>query len=405
MSTKPLSQSRVFSGGHKNTVFKQAGGSSKAWLLAAVCFAVSAGAEWLRWNASASTPIAVPLSVAPAPERSFTLTQRAATTIPTPAGMPAAHASALAALPNGELLACWWAGQRESAPDVRLYAARFRDGRWSAPHMVADRESLGRALHLGVRRIGNPALWVAPDGRVHLYTVATGLGGWAAARVAQLVSSDGGQSFAVTRLLPLTPLWNTSVLVRTRPVGLADGGWLLPAYFELGNKYPMVISFDAKGEPRWVRRVGTARTSLQPALMPLPGNGLRAMMRDYGPQRRAQQAVSHDAGLSWQDEPAAAIANNDNSLAGLQLAGGGYVLLHNDTVAGGGSPRQWLRLSTSTDAQTWVSELDVRRGVKGDEFSYPSLVQIGEQLHVTYTQQRSAIAHHVYDIRRSEGAQ
>lgn len=372
--------------------------------MALACLLVSAGAEWRRHDGAAPARSAVPLLSAPAPVGGFTLVERSSGTIPMPAGVPAAHASALAALPNGELLACWWAGQRESAPDVRLYVARWRDGRWSAPYAVADRESLGRALHLGVRRIGNPVLWVAPDGRVHLYMVATGLGGWAASRVAQLVSDDGGQRFAVTRLLPLTPLWNTSVLVRTRPVGLADGGWLLPAYFELGNKYPLVISFDANGEPRWVQRVGDARTSLQPALLPLPGNGLRAVMRDHGPQRRVQQAVSHDAGLSWQDEPAQALANADNSLAGLQLASGGYVLLHNDVVPGSGSPRQWLRLSTSADAQAWVSTLDVRRGVAGDEFSYPSLVQIGEQLHVTYTQQRSAIAHHVYDIRRAEAA-
>ncbi len=387
-----------FSPGRTSTVLNRSGGGLRAGLLALACLLVSAGAEWWRHDA-VSARAAVPLLAAPAPLRGFTLVEHSSSTIPMPADTPAAHASALAALPNGELLACWWAGQRESAPDVQLYVARWRDGRWGAPHAVADRESLGRALHLGVRRIGNPVLWVGPDGRVHLYMVATGLGGWAASRVAQLVSSDGGQSFSVTRLLPLSPLWNTSVLVRTRPVAMADGGWLLPAYFELGNKYPMVISFDANGDPRWVRRVGAARTSLQPALLPLAGSVLRAVMRDHGPQRRVQQAVSRDAGLSWQDEPAAELANADNSLAGLRLANGGYVLLHNDAVpGGGGSPRQWLRLSTSSDALAWAPKLDVRRGVAGDEFSYPSVLQIGQQLHVTYTQQRSAIAHHVYDI-------
>ena len=331
--------------------------------------------------------------------RVFTLTERTSTTIPMPAGVPAAHASALATLANGDLLACWWAGQRESAPDVRLYVARWRDGRWSDAHAVVDREALSRALHVGVRRIGNPVLWVGPDGRVHLYLVATGLGGWAASRVAQLVSEDQGASFVATRMLPLTPLWNTSVLVRTNPVAVADGGWLMPAYFELGNKYPMVISFDRNGEPRWVQRIGVSTTTLQPALLPLSGTHLRAVMRDIGPQRRVQQAVSHDAGMSWEDLPSATLANHDNSVAGLQLSGGGYALLHNDVVPSGGSSRQWLRLSTSVDTTTWLPGSDVRRGVKGDEFSYPSLVQIGRQLHVTYTQQRRAIAHHVYDIR------
>lgn len=385
-------------------MLKQAGGFSKAWVLAAVCLAVSGGAEWLRWNSSAPAQIAVPLSVAPAPERSFTLTPLSTTTIPMPPGVPAAHASALAALPNGELLACWWAGQRESAPDVRLYMARWRDGRWSEARAIVDRETLGRALHMGVRRIGNPALWVARDGRVHLYMVATGLGGWAAARVVQLVSDDAGSSFVAQRGLPLTPLLNTSVLVRTQPVALADGGWLLPAYFELGHKYPLVISFDARGEPRWQQRIGRSVTSLQPALLPLSGTELRAVMRDIGPQHRVQQALSRDAGLSWQDEPASALANHDSSVAALRLAGGGFVLLHNERLPVGGSPRQWLRLSTSADAQAWSPGLDVRRGEPGDEFSYPSVLQIGDQLHVTFTQQRRAIAHHVYDIRYAGSA-
>ncbi len=344
----------------------------------------------------------MPLSVGVTAARSFTLIPRSSTTIPMPAGVPAAHASALAALPDGDVLASWWAGQRESAPDVKLYMARWHQGRWSDPHVVADRSMLGRALHMGVRRIGNPALWVAADGRVHLYVVATGLGGWAAARVVQLVSDDAGQHFTPQRVLPLTPLLNTSVLVRTQPVALADGGWLLPAYFELGHKYPLVISFDAQGEPRWVQRIGRSVTALQPALLPISSTELRAVMRDIGPDHRVQQAVSHDAGLSWQALPPSALANHDSSVAGLRLAGGGFVLLHNDAVPGGGSPRQWLRLSTSLDAQNWTPGLDVRRGESGDEFSYPSVLQVGQQLHVTYTQQRRAIAHHVYDIQYAE---
>jgi len=132
---------------------------------------------------------------------------------------------------------------------------------------VVERESLGRALHFGVRRIGNAVPWVAPDGRVHLYVTATGLGGWAASRLVQMISSDSGETFLPQRVLPITPLFNTSVLVRTNPVALSDGGWLLPAYFELGNKYPLSLSFDRNGELRRVGRIGKSVSSLQPALV------------------------------------------------------------------------------------------------------------------------------------------
>jgi predicted neuraminidase len=373
-------------------------------LLAALGLLVSTIAEYRRGTASLRRP--VPLKTAAAPVApNFSLVERSSTTIPMPPGVPAAHASALAALPNGDLLACWWAGERESGPDVRVYIARWRDGRWGPARAIVDRQSLGAALDFGIRRIGNPVLWVSGDGHVHLYMVATGLGGWAAGRVVQLVSTDSGEHFTARRILPLTPLFNTSVLVRTRPVGVADGGWLLPAYFELGTKFPMVVSFSANGEPRWVQRIGESRTTLQPALLPLSATELRAVMRDVGPERRVQQAASHDAGLTWEDIPASELANHDNSLAGLQLVSGGYVLMHNEAMPSGQSPRQWLRLSMSLDGKTWRPGPDVRRGVDQDEFSYPSLLQIGNQLHVTYTQQRRAIAHHVYDIRYSEAPQ
>jgi len=373
-------------------------------LLALACVMLGAACEWRRAAVAGAAPREPLLAVKPVPAgRVPQLQPRAGGLVPMPDGVPSAHASALTVLPSGELLVFWWAGARESAPDVSLYVARWAEGRWSAAQRVADRASLGRDLGFGVRRIGNPSVWTAPDGRVHVFLVATGLGGWAAGRVLQLASDDGARHFSVQRVLPLTPLANTSVLVRSNPVGLDDGGWLLPAYFELRNKYPLVVAFDAGGTPRWLSRIGRSTTALQPALLPVSGRELRAVMRDIGPSQRVQQAVSHDAGRHWEDLPALGIPNRDDSVAALRLANGGYVMLNNDTLPGG-SPRQWLRLSTSADAQRWTPVLDVQRGVAGDEFSYPAVQQLGSQLHVTWTAQRRAIGHQVYDIAYAEGS-
>ena len=379
--------------------------SPRMLVLALACVMLGAAAEWRRAAITGATAREPRLAVKPVAgaAKMPRLVPRSSQRIPMPDGVPAAHASALTVLPSGELLAFWWAGSRESAPDVSLYLARWAGGRWSSAQKVVDRAGLGRQLGFGVRRIGNPSAWVGPDGRVHVFMVATGLGGWAAARVVQLESADAARSFTVRRVLPLTPLADTSVLVRTNPVGLDDGGWLLPAYFELRNKYPMVVSFDADGAPRWLSRIGRSTTALQPALLPVSGTELRAVMRDIGPSHRVQQAVSHDAGRHWEDVAPLDLPNRDDSVAALRLANGGYVLLHNDTLPGG-SPRQWLRLSTSADAQAWTPALDVQRGNAGDEFSYPSVQQLGRQLHVTYTAQRQAIGHQVYDIEDGEGA-
>lgn len=357
-------------------------------------------AEVKRWIGTRDA-LTQPVYIHTAEPRRVILTKVSDTLIPMPAGVPSAHASALTRTPGGGLLAFWWAGSRESGPDVKVYGARWDNGAWGAAHEVVSRESLGKALGFGVRRIGNPVAWTARDGKINLFVVATGLGGWAAARVIHLVSADGGKNFLAKRILSMSPLFNTSGLVRTSPVGLANGGWWLPVYFEMGIKYPMLMAFDEDGDPRWLTRIGERTTTLQPAIVPLSNSEVHALMRDASDERRVQQAFSRDGGASWQDMPALDLPNHSTSLAALRLTGGGFLMLHNH-VMDGGTDRNVLRLSTSEDARSWQTVLDVARGDAGNEFSYPTVQQVGDELHVSYTSHRTAIAHHVYRIAYGE---
>ncbi|MGJ9419023.1 exo-alpha-sialidase [Massilia sp. CMS3.1] len=370
----------------------------RTWINAACVVAVLAacGAEGVRWM-RAAPPVAPLAALAQRDAQgSATLVELSRSFIPMPQNTPSAHASSLATVPGG-MLAFWWAGSRESGPDVKVYASRARGGKWSTPWEVASRDSLGRALGFGVRRIGNPVAWTAPDGVVHLYVVATGLGGWAASRIVHMVSLDAGASFKTRRLLPLSPLLNTSVLVRTSPIALADGGWWLPVYFELGIKYPMMMSFDAHGEPTRLSRIGARMSTLQPAIVPVSGTEVRAWMRDASDEQRVQHAYSRDSGLSWEDLPSLNMPNHSTSLAAIRLTSGDILMLHNH-VAEGGSARSILRLSISKNGYTWRTIDDIVSGKAGDEFSYPAMHQVGNELHVTYTYQRKAIAYHAYRI-------
>lgn len=356
------------------------------------------GAEALRWTRAAPAPSALTLAAAPGGQAR--LTDMTQSLIPMPPDTPSAHASTLATVPGG-MLAFWWAGSRESGPDVKVYASRSTNGKWSAPWEVASRESLGKVLGFGVRRIGNPVTWTALDGKVHLYVVATGLGGWAASRVVHMVSKDAGVNFELRRVLPLSPLFNTSVLVRTSPVGLANGGWWLPVYFELGIKYPMLMAFDADGEPARLGRIGERMSTLQPAIVPMSGTEVRAWMRDASDEQRVQHALSRDGGASWEDLPALDLPNHSTSLAAIRLSSGELLMLHNHVVPGGSS-RSILRLSISKDGHAWRTVDDIASGKAGDEFSYPTMHQVGDQLHITYTHQRQAIAYRSYRIQTGE---
>jgi predicted neuraminidase len=120
-------------------------------------------------------------------------------------------------------------------------------------------------------------------------------------------------------------------------------------------------------------------------------------MRDAGDEKRVQQAFSRDGGASWEDLPALQLSNHSSSVAAQRLNQGGFVLLHNH-VQPGSSARNVLRLSRSKDARAWETVVDVASGTPEDEFSYPTLHQIGNELHVSFTSRRTAIAHQVYRI-------
>ncbi|MGW8393301.1 sialidase family protein [Pseudoduganella sp. HUAS MS19] len=373
-----------------------------AKLLCVALLVIAAGVESKRWfNARL---VDSPLLVTPAQPGEISFTPRSATLLPKPPNAPSAHASAITPLPGGRMAAFWWAGSRESGPDVKVYASHWKDGKWAQPWEVASRDSLAAALGYGVRRIGNPVAWASTDGRINLFVVATGLGGWAASRVVQLESDDLGKNFAVKRVLPMSPLFNTSTLVRTTPVGLADGGWLLPAYFEMGIKYPLMLAFDQGGDPRWISRIGSRISTLQPTIVPFSSSEVHAWMRDSSDEQRVQHARSSDGGVSWDDLPALSLPNQSTSVSALRLSNGSIAMLHNHVLPGG-SDRNVLRLSTTIDGRNWTRVTDIAHGIAGEEFSYPDLHQVGDELHITYTSRREAIAHHVIELDFTGGAQ
>lgn len=49
-------------------------------------------------------------------------------------GFPTAHAPAMVELPNGDLLACWFAGTYEGSADIHIVCSALRSGetKWSA---------------------------------------------------------------------------------------------------------------------------------------------------------------------------------------------------------------------------------------------------------------------------------
>ena len=315
-----------------------------------------------------------------------------------PDGTPAAHASNLLPLPldhSAALMAFWFAGTRESGPDVRIAASAFdrASQQWLPARWVLERHAAGEQLEFGLRRLGNPVAWRDGQGRIHLFVVATGLGGWAAGRILHVRQRDAGNEltdlvFQPLGVLPLSWLWNTSHLVRAAPLPLADGGMVLPAYFELGRKYPLALRFDAQGEFLGLTRMSARAHLLQPALLARGEQDWLALLRDSGPQRQLRAVQTTDGGRGWQDLPDPGLPNPDAAVAALALGPGQMLLAHNPRADG----RAALDLSASADGLHWTHLLTLAQGAAGAEYSYPALAWADGSLWVSYTDQRRAIA-------------
>jgi predicted neuraminidase len=317
--------------------------------------------------------------------------------LPMPPDTPSAHASSLVALSASHpsaVAAVWFAGSRESGADVQIAYSSFdrRSRAWKPAQFVLSREALGQQLGYGVRRLGNPVLWRDGQDRLHLFVVATGLGGWAASRVAHLMQVNAPNTsetpvFRAQPTLPLSWLWNTSHLVRNAPLPLADGGMALPIYFELGIKYPMLVRLSKDGHFQGLTRISARRNLLQPALAPVSTTHWLAYMRMQGGAKRVAVAESHDAGRHWTDLPDLSLPNPNASVAALRL-GKGLALAFNPSTQG----RQSLSLATSGDDLYWQTAATLEDGNLGDEFSYPALAWADDALWVSYTNRRQRIA-------------
>ena len=288
-----------------------------------------------------------------------------------------AHASAITALPNGDLLTVWFAGSREGAADVQIRGARFdaRTGTWSEEVVLATREGTQQGLQRFVRKLGNPVLAVTPDQRLWMFYVSVSLGGWAASSINAVYSDDMGASWSTPRQLVTTPLLNISTLVRGAPVLHADGSIGLPVYHEFIGKFGEYLHLDSEGRVLSKSRISNGRFSLQPTVVPLDRQRAIALLRHSGEDRRVLASRTEDAGRTWSEPTMLQPSNPDSSLAVIATPRHGLLVALNDLKQGR------FRLSLyGTDAQlqqwTPLLDLDESPDEEGDPIEESSYRQI-----------------------------
>jgi len=289
------------------------------------------------------------------------------------------HSASISALGGGNLMAVWFAGTREGSADVQIRSARFdaETGQWSPERVLATRKGTEQAVGKRIRKLGNPVISLAPDNRLWLFYVSVSIGGWAGSAVNAMVSDDLGETWSTPRQLVTTPFLNISTLVRGAPVFHTDGSIGLPVYHEFLGKFPEYLHLTAAGHVQGKYRIGKARYSLQPSVVPLDEHRAVALLRYSGEQNhRLLASRTEDSGRTWSKPHALEPSNPNSSVAAVGRPDGSLLVAMNDLEDG----RFRLTLyATDSNLDNWrtLGELDESPNPWGEpipQAEFPSVI-------------------------------
>lgn len=286
---------------------------------------------------------------------------------------PFCHCASVIEHVDGTLLAFWFAGSYETAPDVAILEARLGAGAdaWSGAEVVVDTPD---------RSDGQPVPFRHPDGTLWLFFVTILGRDWTSAIIRRQVSRDDGRTWD----RPVTVCERAGRMIRGRLVVLDDGTILLPAYDE--SPFRSMVLRSADGGTSWTagEAIETADGNLHPTLLAGPGAEVTAYLRAPG---RIWRAISGDGGRSWRSVEPTELPNPNSGIDLTALPDGSLLLAFDDSER----LRTPLRLARSADGgRTWSRIATVGSGAA--EFSYPALVvDCDRRVHCLYTARRTEI--------------
>jgi predicted neuraminidase len=310
---------------------------------------------------------------------------------------PQCHASTIAEVAPGRLVAAWFGGTRERNPDVCIWVARQEADRWQEPVNVAN----------GLQPDGtrfptwNPVLFQSRDGPLVLfYKVGPSPSRWWGL---MMTSPDGGRTWGEPRRLPdgvLGPIKN-------KPVTLADGAWLCPSSTE-GNDDGWRVHFERTRDAGQTWDLigpvpkGPNLDAIQPSLLFHRDGSLEALCRTK--QGVVAMTWSKDGGRTWSGLAATELPNPNSGTDAVTLADGRQLIVYNHSAHRPDSPgkgnRYPLDVAVSTDGVAWRHVLRLESEPRSAGYAYPAVIQSADGLvHITYTWNRQRIKHVVLDPR------
>lgn len=380
----------------------------------------------------------------------------------TTAAHPSCHSASIAELPNGDLLATFFLGAREAAPDVCIYTARKPKGatNWEPLQLVANGDLRPGAKTYGTeidstltepivnnvnrKACYNPVLFQIPDGDLLLfYKIGKNVRDWTGY---MMRSSDGGKTWSDPRAelalasnptpsAQLSPVQCSDSLlgaIKNQPIYLPAGfrcangtvlqrGRILsPSSKETGTaskeksgKWRSYIEVSEDDGYTWAlygpvpeaSHIGT----IQPALLVHLDGRIQMLCRTHRPTdaeahyARIATAFSEDGGLTWGEmQLIEDLPNNNSGIDAVTLPDGTFALVYNPFSLVP-SPDKPLRnpccIATSRDGLHWEHRITLESSPIS-QYSYPSLL-LGNDgtLHAIYTWRRQGIKYQQFELK------
>jgi len=309
------------------------------------------------------------------------------------------HASTLVKLPGGDILAAWFGGSWEKAPDVAIWMARRTNSGWQKPYIIADTRGVA---------LWNPVLFCRDDGRIMLfYKEGVTIPEW---RTMVKYSDDNGETFSnATELVP-GDISGGRGPVKNKPIYLADGTIAAPASLE-GELWDCFVDLSKDGGETWtssdlvpmrrirydvVDRIPDIRHCygkgiIQPTLWESKPGHLHMLTRSTS--SATFRSDSTDGGKTWCCAYQSGLPNNNSGLDLAKLPNGDLILAWNPVgnlpnyYKG---PRTPLTLSHSSDnGVTWQHLVTLEDSQGG--FAYPAIIADDNEILLTYTWKRERI--------------
>lgn len=302
------------------------------------------------------------------------------------------HASTVLNTTDGNFLVAWFGGTHEKHDDVGIWLSKGKPGAWSAPVEIAKvREN----PHW------NPVLFRSPDGSIILYfKVGSSIDDW---ETWYKVSPDNGETWTDAKELVAGDKGGRGP-VRNKPVVLSNGTWLAPASNEKSGVWNAFVDRSEDNGKTW-----TASSFMSLNRDSIPGEGvIQPVLWESSPGNvhmllRSSAGVicrsdSKDYGRTWSPVYKTGLPNPNSGIDLTKLGDGRLILAYNPDGKNWGVRRPMALAVSNDNGKTWLTSVNLETGNEGDEFSYPSIIHLGDTIAVTYTWKRERIAFWIVSV-------